>query len=205
MPGAERPAHLAWRRDLAHAVPPAGAGAARAPGRPVVTLVSTYLLGLSSALLVVLSIDVLILGVDAASGTPPWAVALAAALGQVTGKTFYYLLGSGVVARVPSLHLRRRRPGSAGSEAAPLSPRRARAALRLAALQAWAAARPWGPAALILWSAAVGLPPFAATSVVAGALRMPLWLFWVTGVAGRFLRFLAILGAGGELLTRWLG
>lgn len=164
----------------------------------VTTVLSTYLAGLTSALLIVVSIDLIIVGVDAASATPPWVIALAAALGQVTGKTFYYLLGAGVISRAPSLHLPGRRA------AGPPSPRRARAAVRLAAVQAWAAARPWGPAALILWSAAVGLPPFAATSVVAGALRMPLWLFWVTGVAGRFLRFLAILGAGGELLDRWL-
>jgi membrane protein YqaA with SNARE-associated domain len=165
------------------------------PGRAV-TVVTTALLAVASAVVPVVNLEVALLGVAAASRAPEWVLALTAAVGQVAGKTLYYLVGSGVIARVPGL---RRRAGAPR----PPSVRRARWALRLAAVQAWAVARPWGPGALTFASALTGLPPFAVTSLLAGTLRMPLWLFWATGVAGRFLRFLAVLGAGSRA-AEWL-
>ena len=57
---------------------------------------------------------------------------------------------------------------------------------------------------LTLASAAIGLPPFAVVSVLAGQLRMSLWLFCSVGVLGRWVRFLVILGCG-DWLGGWLG
>jgi len=49
-------------------------------------------------------------------------------------------------------------------------------------------------------SASSGFPPFAIVAVVAGQLRMSLPLFFVLGLAGRWLRFAAVLGG-----AAWLG
>ncbi len=144
----------------------------------------------------VVNMELTVVAVAGASTVPGWLLALSAAVGQVAGKTLYYLVGAGVISTVPAL---RRRRGIDG----PPSPRRTRWSLRLAAVQAWAELRPWGPGALTFVSAVTGLPPFAVTSLLAGTLRVPLWLFWATGVGGRFLRFLAVVSAG-DRVTEWL-
>ncbi len=162
-------------------------------------VLTTFLLALASAALPVVNMEVALVAADAASTAPDWLLAAAAAVGQVAGKTLYYLLGAGVISpsRLLGGDRGRRRP------ARPVGPRRALWAVRLAAVQAWAQQRPWGPAALTFVSAVTGLPPFAVTSFAAGTLRVPLWLFWATGLSGRFLRFLAVVGVGGRL-TEWL-
>ncbi len=52
----------------------------------------------------------------------------------------------------------------------------------------------------------INFPPFAIVAVLAGQLRMNLWLFLVVGFVGRTLRFAAFLGGGdvlGGLTTDW--
>ena len=150
---------------------------------------------MASAVVPVVNMELTVVAVAGASTVPGWVLALTAAVGQVAGKTLYYLVGAGVISTVPALRR--------GGRTRPPSARRTRWALRIAAVQAWAALRPWGPGALTFVSAVTGLPPFAVTSLLAGTLRVPLWLFWATGVGGRFLRFLAVVGAG-ERVTQWL-
>lgn len=162
-------------------------------------VLTTFLLALASAALPVVNMEVALVGAVAASSAPGWLLAAAAAVGQVAGKTLYYLLGAGVIS--PSRLLGR--PGRGTRR--PPGPRRTRWAVRFAAVQAWAQQRPWGPGALTFVSAVTGLPPFAVTSFAAGTLRVPLWLFLATGLSGRFLRFLAVVGAGGELTDRLVG
>jgi membrane protein YqaA with SNARE-associated domain len=48
---------------------------------------------------------------------------------------------------------------------------------------------------VLLASAFAGLPPFMVMSVVAGVLRVRLWLFIGTGLVGRFFRFWIVLEA----------
>ena len=48
-------------------------------------------------------------------------------------------------------------------------------------------------------SAASGFPPFAILAVLAGQLRMSLAVFFVLGLAGRWLRFAAVLGGAAWL------
>jgi membrane protein YqaA with SNARE-associated domain len=52
-------------------------------------------------------------------------------------------------------------------------------------------------------SAVVGLPPFMATTILAGLARMPVAVFLSTGFAGRFIRF-SLLAASPALLHGWL-
>ena len=78
-------------------------------------------------------------------------------------------------------------PGSAGSWQKPKAK---------ASLERWherAEGRPWFTAALLFVSAATGFPPYAVTAVLAGTLRVPFWIFLVTGTLGRGLRFWAVV------------
>jgi membrane protein YqaA with SNARE-associated domain len=59
--------------------------------------------------------------------------------------------------------------------------------------------RPVLAGALVFASAFSGFPPFAILSVLAGQLRMQLALFFGLGLAGRWLRFTAVLGGAGWL------
>jgi membrane protein YqaA with SNARE-associated domain len=49
--------------------------------------------------------------------------------------------------------------------------------------------RPWYAGAVMFVSSLVGLPPLLVMAVVAGALRMPMWVFVPTVLAGRCVRF----------------
>ena len=59
--------------------------------------------------------------------------------------------------------------------------------------------RPVLAGALVFVSAFSGFPPFAILAVLAGQLRMQLALFFGLGLAGRWLRFTAVLGGAGWL------
>ncbi|MGA9747808.1 MAG: VTT domain-containing protein [Nocardioides sp.] len=142
-------------------------------------------LGLVSALFPLVNIEaVLVVRAAVADVDRIWLLALVASVGQMIGKLTWYYLGAS------ALHwgwIRRKVE----------QPRNA------ARLETWRARthdRPVVTGALVLVSAATGLPPFAILSVLAGQLRMSLWLFVGLGLLGRWVRFMAVLG-GGE----WLG
>jgi membrane protein YqaA with SNARE-associated domain len=53
--------------------------------------------------------------------------------------------------------------------------------------------RPWLSAGILLLSAFVGLPPLLIVAVLAGTLRVPLWVFVPCVLVGRTLRFYLVL------------
>lgn len=63
--------------------------------------------------------------------------------------------------------------------------------------------RPWLTAGVLFVSAFIGFPPYAVASVLAGVLRVPLLVFLLTGLAGRWLRFWLIVTGTSELLHLW--
>ena len=141
--------------------------------------------GFLSALFPFVNIETLLAVRSAVSSVEEmWLLALVAAVGQMAGKLIWYYLGAN------SLHWRwvRRKI------------EQPKAAARLELWRSRTHDRPVLTGSLTLVSAAVGIPPFAVLSVVAGQLRMNLWLFCALGLFGRWLRFLAVIG-GGE----WLG
>ena len=78
----------------------------------------------------------------------------------------------------------------------PFVARRMRQPQANAAMEKWRRrtdGRPWFMAGLLLVSAAAGLPPYAVLAVVAGALRVRLSVFLITGLIGRALRFWAVI------------
>ena len=108
-------------------------------------------------------------------------LALVAAVGQMAGKTILYFVGRG------ALHIRL--PRGRGLSA--------RNTERVARWRRRIEQRPWLAVPLLLLSALVGLPPYAVVSVLAGVLRINVAVFVLTGLAGRFARFLAVLAGVG--------
>lgn len=99
---------------------------------------------------------------------------LAAAFGQMAGKSLMYLAGVGAL-KLPGERLRR--------VVAQADARYHRAATGGATLGG----------GVILLSAIVGLPPFYIVSVACGLLRIPFMQFLVLGLAGRLVRFTVIV------------
>ena len=112
-----------------------------------------------------------------------WVLGLAAGFGQMVGKVVWYYLGAS------SLHWGwvRRRMETPKAQA------------RLETWRLRTHERPALAGALVFVSAFSGFPPFAILSVLAGQLRMQLALFFGLGLAGRWLRFTAVLGGAGWL------
>lgn len=145
-------------------------------------LLATFAYCLASAVVWVMNAEAYLLVAAATMDTPtPW-LALAAATGQVTGKMVFYLLGLGAV-KNPWLQRKAVTKG--------------RLVEWMRRLAQWCEAHPTRAFAVVALSASVGLPPIAATSVLAGTLRMRWWVFAATAVAGRFLRFLLVLQVPG--------
>lgn len=107
-----------------------------------------------------------------------WLLGFVAAAGQMVGKVIWYYIGSS------SLEwgwIKRRVEKPKSQE-------------RLVRWRTRTEERPLLAGALVFVSALTGFPPFAVLSVLAGQLRMRLSLFVLLGLAGRWLRFSAILG-----------
>ena len=112
------------------------------------------------------------------------ALVLAATTGQMLGKIAWYW-GGREVDRAPWVHRHLQKPKAK------------------AALDTWharAEGRPWFTAGLLFVSAALGVPPYAITAVLAGVLRVPFWVFFATGLLGRGLRFAAVAAGMAGLL-----
>ncbi|WP_210440206.1 VTT domain-containing protein [Nocardioides xinjiangensis] len=139
---------------------------------------------IGSALLPLINIEaILAVSVSRAPGHT-WGLLLAATLGQMLGKILWYW-GGMHVERAPWVHRHLQKPRAKAS------------------LDKWherAEGRPWFTAGLLFVSAASGIPPYAVTAVLAGVLRVPLWIFLVTGVLGRGLRFWAVVAGTSSLL-----
>jgi membrane protein YqaA with SNARE-associated domain len=116
-----------------------------------------------------------------------WLLGFVAGLGQMIGKVLWYYLGAS------ALHWGWIR-------------RKVEEPKAMARLEKWRTRtdeKPVLAGLLVFVSAFSGFPPFAIVAVLAGQLRMSLSLFFVLGLAGRCLRFSAVLG-GAEWLTHLL-
>lgn len=134
-------------------------------------------LGVASALFPLINIEAA-LAVAAADETLAFALlAGAAAVGQIIGKVAWYYAGSSTTS-IPAIR------------------RKLEKEKWQASLEKWRGrthGRPWATAGLLFVSAFIGLPPYAVVAVLAGVLRVPMPLFLVVGLVGRFLRFWVVL------------
>ena len=144
------------------------------------------LLGISiaSALVPVINIEVYLVGLAAVSSSDRiWLLAAVGGFGQMLGKLVWYYLGANAL-RWGWVRRKVEKP-------------KAKAKLEL-----WRSRtqdRPLVGATLLFASAVSGFPPFAIVAVLAGQLRMNVWIFLGVGLVGRTLRFAAFLGGGGAL------
>jgi len=131
-----------------------------------------------SAFVPLVSIELALIAAAAASSSQGllFALVLAAAGGQMLGKSCFFLGGRSV-----GLWASRR-----------TSDRRPRSE-RLRRLLARAGSRRAAAASTVLVSAFSGLPPFALVSALAGSWRLRLAPFFALGLAGRSARFAGVL------------
>lgn len=148
------------------------------------TFLATFVVCALSAIVPLVNAELYLIAASAAA--PPELVVplvLAAALGQMAGKSLMYYAGVGAL-KLPGERLRRmvvhveQRYRAGGTGTATLG------------------------GGVILLSASVGLPPFYVVSIACGLLRIPFMQFFVLGLAGRLVRFGVIVTAP-QLLKAW--
>jgi membrane protein YqaA with SNARE-associated domain len=139
---------------------------------------------IGSALLPLINIEAILAVSVSQAPTQVWGLIIAATIGQMLGKTVWYWGGTNVD-RAPWVARHLGRPKVKAS------------------LERWherAEGRPWFTAALLFVSASIGFPPYAVTAVLAGTLRVPFWIFILTGLLGRGLRFWAVVSGTSSLM-----
>lgn len=144
-------------------------------------------LAVASAMLPVVNIEAIVAVAATQERAPTWLLVAAATVGQMAGKLLWYY-GGRELGRFAFVARRMGKPRTK------------------AAMERWQArteGRPWFTAGLLLLSAAGGIPPYAVLAVVAGALRVRLWIFLATGLVGRALRFWAIIGGTATVMSWW--
>ena len=139
---------------------------------------------IASALVPLINIEaILVVSVSQAPGQL-WGLLVAATIGQMLGKILWYW-GGMHLDRAPWVHRQLEKPKVRAS------------------LDKWherAEGRPWFTAGLLFVSASTGIPPYAVTAVLAGTLRVPFWIFMVTGLLGRGIRFWAVVTGTSSLV-----
>ncbi|MGW1677899.1 hypothetical protein [Saccharopolyspora sp. NPDC002376] len=156
-------------------------------------LATTFGVSVASALIPVISVEVFAIGV-VLNGTdvPWWLLATVIAIGQIGGKLLHFYAARGAI-KLPGF-LR----SKDGSEKQPGRWRQWLEKFRTNCQQ-----RPVWTAVVLLVSAAVSVPPYAAAVVIAGWAKVPLSTFLITGFVGRFVRFGALAIAPAMIAT-WI-
>jgi len=174
-------------------------------GRSVVIMLGTLALTVGvaagSALLPLISVEVFVIGLMALHPSlPVVAVGAAAGIGQLAGKTPYFLAARGSI-RLPRW-LKRERPLSERRFRWQLLVKRVRSTVD--AMRERCLRHPRWLVGSYAVSSVTGLPPLLATTVLAGIGRMPVAVFLTTGILGRTTRF-TLLAAAPALLAGWWG
>ncbi|MFB9926187.1 hypothetical protein ACFORO_13305 [Amycolatopsis halotolerans] len=157
-----------------------------------------------SAIVPLVNAELFVIGLCASQHNVHWLwLGGAVAVGQIAGKLLYYLAARGSIRLPKFLHDRLHRER-------PLTPRRVRWQLRtkvirskVEALRERCQRHPHWMTGTYGISSLVGLPPFMATSVLAGMVRMRLSTFLAAGLAGRWVRF-SLLAASPAMFAGWL-
>jgi membrane protein YqaA with SNARE-associated domain len=157
----------------------------------------TFGVAFGSAILPLISIEVFVLGLATQqTGMSFWIVGAAVAAGQVLGKLLYFYAARGDLHLPKWLHLKKK-------ERDPDKP-----PSRWSRWMTWIRDRchrhPHWMFGTHAMSSVVGLPPFMATTVLAGFAGMSTTLFVATGAVGRFARF-TLLAACPAIFAGWIG
>lgn len=157
-----------------------------------------------SALIPVISIEVFVLGlVSSEPGIKWFLIGAAVAIGQIAGKLLYYLAARGSIKLPPFLHdrLHRQRPPTRWRDRWHARTKWLRA--KVEAMRERCHRHPHWMTGTYGVSSVIGLPPFMATSVLAGLADMRMSTFVTAGLAGRFVRY-SVLAACPAVFASWL-
>ncbi|WP_158892349.1 hypothetical protein [Amycolatopsis anabasis] len=157
-----------------------------------------------SAIVPLITVEVWVIGLATSEAGVHWLlVGAVAAIGQVAGKFLYYLAARGSIKLPKFLHDRLHRER-------PMTPRRERwhkrtkwLRTKLESIRERCHRHPHWMTGTYGVSSIVGIPPFMATTVLAGFVQMPASTFLAAGIIGRFIRFSA-LAASPALFASWL-
>jgi membrane protein YqaA with SNARE-associated domain len=143
-------------------------------------VLTTLVVAFGSAVIPFINIEAYLAAVGAAiQDVGVWWVAAAAAVGQTVGKVALYYAADWAM-RLPWIKKKMATPKWKQSH------------------DRWSRhihEHPNQTALLLFASASLGFPPLYVIAVLAGQLRVNLWLFVSTCLVGRYIRFLVILGA----------
>lgn len=136
----------------------------------MVLLITTFGVTTAGGFIPIFNTELYLLAVTAAAPAAVRVpVVVMATLGQMTGKTLMYGAGRGLI----NLPLGRH-------------------AERVARVQARLEGARW-PGLFLFWSAVTGFPPFFIVSLLCGTVRFPFATFLAIGLAGRAIRFSAVV------------
>ncbi|HEY2060386.1 MAG TPA: hypothetical protein VGH57_18600 [Amycolatopsis sp.] len=169
-------------------------------------LLITFGVAFGSAIVPLVNAELFVVGLCASQHNPHWLwLGAAVAAGQIAGKLLYFLAARGSIKLPKFLHDRLHRV-----RVRPPTERRERWHRRTKVLRSKVEAlrercqrHPNWMAGTYGVSSLVGLPPFMATSVLAGMVRMRMSTFLAAGLAGRWVRF-SLLAASPALFAGWL-
>lgn len=153
-------------------------------------VLTTLVVAFGSAVLPFINIEAYLAAVGAAvDHVGIWTVAAAAAIGQTAGKVALYYAADWAM-------------GLPWTRKKMSSPKWTRSYERW---QTRIEDRPGRTGLLLFASASLGFPPLYVMAVLAGHLRINIWVFLSTCVVGRYLRFLVLLGAADWLVHLFRG
>jgi membrane protein YqaA with SNARE-associated domain len=137
------------------------------------------------------SVELFLIGLAIQRPDIPWlALGAVVATGQVFGKLVHYYAARGVL-RLPAL-------ARVGARATPENGRarwRSRLAATMATATDKARERPGWLHTVFATSTLIGLPPFGATTVLAGFVEMRVSTFLMVALSARFIRYSALAAA----------
>lgn len=149
----------------------------------MILLATTFGVSVASALFPLINIELYLAGVGAVGTEEAVGLGLVAGAGQSAGKIVWYEIAK----RSIETEWAKRKLSSPKVHAS---------------YDRWVRqmqGRPWYGGALLFVAALAGIPPLLVMAAVAGALKMPYWVFLPTIFVGRALRFWLVL-AGVDLL-----
>lgn len=155
-------------------------------GQPAIVAGLTFLYGFASALFPVLNIEVIALALPVAQPTGWLLSVLSMTAGQTIGKIVIFQAARGGAVWLD--RWKQRNPGREGGSRPAWWQRIVAWSNNLFRLLDYT----WPAGGVVLLAAAVGIPPLAVVSVVAGARKTPLWIFVLATFVGRGARLLVL-------------
>jgi membrane protein YqaA with SNARE-associated domain len=143
----------------------------------MILLLTTFGVSVASAVVPLINIELYLAGLSAVGSGKAVSIAIVAGAGQTIGKVFWYEVAKRSV------------------ETAWVQKKLSAPKVK-ASYERWVEAmhgRPWYGGAVLFAAALGGIPPLLVMAAVAGALKMPYWVFIPTIFVGRALRFWLVL------------